>query len=56
MSLNKDDLYTMTVNNIKVQNASPEDTEQRLQNHAACSMQLKQILTEDFWQLLQVEP
>ena len=54
MSLNKDDLYTMTFNNIKVQNATPEDTEQRLKNHAA--LQLKQILTEGFWQLLQVEP
>ena len=49
-----DDLYNTTINNIKVQNATPEITQQRLQNHAA--LQLKQILTEVFGQLLQVEP
>lgn len=49
-----DDLYSTTINNIKVQNATPEITQQRLQNHAA--LQLKQILTEVFGQLLQVEP
>lgn len=49
-----DDLYSTTINNIKVQNATPEVTQQRLQNHAA--IKLKQILTEVFGQLLQVEP